>query len=61
MTKQTVAHLSSKYNVPAATIRQLADWSRKYQAATTQQMRERVMRAYDAIVASKCGGFDPLV
>lgn len=61
MTTETVEYLSVKYGVAPAIIRRLAGWSRKYQVAKTAKERRRVMNAYNVIVATECGGIDPLV
>lgn len=61
MSIETVEHLSGKYDVTPAIIRRLAGWSRKYQAAKTANERRRTLNAYNIIVATECGGIDPLV
>ena len=60
MSKQTIAHLASKYGVSPRTIRDLHSLSLTWQGQTGEHAA-RTLRLYNAIVAKRCRGIDPLV
>jgi hypothetical protein len=61
MNTETVKHLASKYRVAQRTIRDLHSLSLTWQTSLSELMRDSSRRQYDAIVAKRCRGIDPLV